>query len=105
MLSLLSKAVYALVLQCSKLRGAVSRAILGFIHSRDRLIVTHFYRPCPLFRRPVDYFRTTEVGLCWPERTKAFSQHGSRKKMLTWYSIILQSLAHSSAFLSVTSVV
>ena len=41
----------------AKLKGRVSRTILGFNHS-------HMIRPCAWFISPGDYFRTTETGLC-----------------------------------------
>ena len=43
-------------LQCGKLRGGVSRTILGFDHSHDRLIVALalFRYPCQQFRPPGD---------------------------------------------------
>ena len=101
MSNLLSEAAYAVVLQCSNLRGRVSSTILGF--ARDRLIVTVklIYWPCPRYTPPGDCFRTEKVGPWLLERTKAFSLYGSRKKMVTRYGIILQSLTHSSAVLMV----
>ena len=48
-----------------------------------------FCQPCPRFRPPGDYFRTTKTGLCLPNGPKAFSWQGSHKKMLTRYDIIL----------------
>ena len=105
MSSLLSESTYTVVLQCSKLRAEINSIILGF--ACDRLIVTAtlFYRPCTRFTPSGHCFRTTKMGLCLPEWTKAFSRHSSRKKMLTPYSIVLQSLAHSIGLLLVMSAV
>ena len=45
-----------------------------------------FYLPCPRFRPPGDYFRTTKTGLYV---RGPFSWKGSHKKMLMEYDIIL----------------
>ena len=52
-------------------------------------------------RPPGDYFTTAKTGLRLLQWSEAFSRHGNREKMLTRYGIVLQSLAHSSALLSV----
>ena len=75
--------------------------ILGFAPDRLSVTVTLFYRRCLRFTPQGDCFRTENVGHCLPDRNKAFSRHGSRKKMLTWYAIVLQSLAHTTALLTV----
>ena len=59
--------------------------------ARDQLNVVFalFYWPCPCFRPPGDYFRTTKMDLCLL-KPKAFSWQGNQKKMLTRYEIVLQ---------------
>ena len=65
--------------------------------THDQLIVALvlFHQPCVRFQRPGNYFRST----------KKWTLSKRPKKMLVRYDIMLQSLAHSSALLSVMSVV
>ena len=55
---------------------------------RALALVALFYWSRPRFRPPGEYFRTTKMGFCLLERSKAFSRHGSREKTLTRYGII-----------------
>ena len=54
-----------------KTRGKKDHSLLQSL-AGDRMIVTLtlVYWPCPQFKPPRDYFRTTKMGLCLPKGPK-----------------------------------
>ena len=73
-----------LFLASTGVRSQFTTSELALAHDQLNIALRLYYRPCPLFRPPGRY---------------------SHKKMLTRYDIVLQSLTHSSALLSVVSTV